>query len=95
MLLMNYNTTLHTYILSYLIYISQHLLPVIFRFCTLLVARAMLPSLLVLERVLLYNSVIELHPEFASLNVQEKFVYLLRYENREVAKYLEKSVQQT
>ena len=33
---------------------------------------------------------VELHPEFASLNVQEKFVYLLRCENREVAKYLEK-----
>ena len=32
----------------------------------------------------------ELHLEFASLNAQEKFVYPLRYENREVAKYLEK-----
>ena len=38
----------------------------------------------------MYDRVSELHPEFASLNAQEKFVYLLRYENREVAKYFEK-----
>ncbi len=42
------------------------------------------------ERDIWYDRVSELHPEFASLNVQEKFVYLLRYENR-VAKYLEKA----
>ncbi len=43
------------------------------------------------ETVLLYDHVSELHPEFPSLNPQENFVYLTRYENREVAKYLEKA----
>ena len=45
------------------------------------------------ERVLLNDHVSELHPDFASLNAQEKFVYLLRYydKGRELAKNLEKA----
>ncbi len=43
------------------------------------------------KRVLLYDGITELHLEFASLIAQEKFVYQLRYENREVATYLEKA----
>ena len=39
----------------------------------------------------MYALVSELHPECASLNAQDKSVYLLRYENRETAKYLEKA----
>ena len=37
----------------------------------------------------LFTKVLDKNHEFGALSMEDKFIYLLRYENREVAKYLE------